>query len=212
MKNLIIPKLTVNTSDIIADKLSALPGNKINIVNWPDEYPSKPEVSFSIAHDGQNIFLQYKVHEEEILGLVTEDNGEVWTDSCVEFFIAFDDQSYYNIESTCVGRVLLGYRETEGQTEHASSDIMESIQRCPSLGFANRQKEQGDFHWTLTLMIPRTAFWKSNIETFEGLHVRGNFYKCGDNLSTPHFVSWTNINTPDPSFHQPAFFGELIFE
>lgn len=214
MKKLLIPKIDVDTSDIesVAEKLSSLSANRIDTINWPEEYPSKPEVSFKIAHNNDNILLQYEVYENEILGVVTEDNGEVWTDSCAEFFITFDDNSYYNLETTCVGRALLGYRKPGVEAEHASPEIMKSIKRLPSLGFENREKQQGDFRWSLTLIIPATAYWKDRIKTFSGIKARGNFYKCGDNLTTPHFVSWSEIDTPSPSFHQPTFFGQLEFE
>lgn len=214
MKKLIVPKIDINSSDIesVAEKLSALPSHAIDTINWPKEFPSKPQVTFSIAHDGNNILLQYRVHEDEILAAVTEDNGEVWTDSCVEFFLSFDGTHYYNTEVTCIGKALLGYREAGKHAEHGSSEIMKSIKRLPSLGTENRPKEKGDFQWILTLVIPRTAYWKDEIQSFDNMKATGNFYKCGDNLSTPHFVSWTSIDTPNPSFHQPAFFGELEFE
>ncbi len=38
-----------------------------------------------------------------------------------------------------------------------------------------------------------------------------NFYKCGDKLTVPHFVTWNSIGTNKPDFHQPKFFGELYF-
>ena len=36
--------------------------HKVDCVNWP-EYPYKPRVSFKIAHNGDEIFLQFKVIE-----------------------------------------------------------------------------------------------------------------------------------------------------
>lgn len=214
MKKLIIPYIETDSLDVdaVAGRLSVLPANAIDLINWPDEYPSKPEVFFRIAHNGDNILLQYQVREDEILGMVTEDNGEVWTDSCAEFFITFDNAYYYNIESNCIGRVLLGYRKTGERAEHASPETMRSVGRLPGLGFEKRSRQKGDFRWTLTLIIPLAAFWKSNIKNLRGVKARGNFYKCGDNLTVPHFVSWAKIETPEPSFHQPGFFGELIFE
>ncbi len=214
MKKLRIPYIDMEVSDInrVAAKLLTMPVNRIDTVNWPEKYPSKPEALFRIAHNGDNILLQYQVHEGEILGMVNDDNGKVWTDSCVEFFIALREDFYYNLEVTCVGRALLGHRRTGTKAEHAATEVLKSIKRLPSLGYANREKEEGDFRWTLTLVIPRTAYWKDSIETFSGLKARANFYKCGDNLTIPHFVSWSAIGTPDPSFHQPDFFGELIFE
>lgn len=214
MKKLIIPKINVDSTDIAAveKKLPAVSSHAIDITNWSEAFPSKPEVSFSIAHNGNDILLQYRVHENEILAAVREDNGEVWTDSCVEFFITFDDKHYYNAEVTCIGKALLGYREAGGHAQHASEQVMKSIKRLPTLGTQNREKEKGDFHWAITLVIPRTAFWNDDLQSFDGIKAKGNFYKCGDNLTTPHFVSWAAIDTPNPSFHQPKFFGNLEFE
>lgn len=215
MKKITIPKISIDASDItaVAQKLSTLPIHKIDKINWPEEYPSRPGVTFAIAHNGDNILLQYHVNENEILAAVTEDNGEVWTDSCAEFFLAFGDEgNYYNTEITCIGKTLFANRDLGGEATFGNKDIMQSILRHSTLGTKNRGKEIGDFYWTLTVVIPRTAFWKENISSFDGLHLKGNFYKCGDNLSVPHFVSWTDIDTPSPSFHQPRFFGDLIFE
>jgi hypothetical protein len=36
----------------------------------------------------------------------------------------------------------------------------------------------------------------------------GNFYKCADNTSHPHWLTWY----PSSDFHVPDEFGKLIFE
>ena len=63
--------------------------------NWPEQYPYAPEVSFRMFHTGASLMLRFDVAERWTMARVTEDNGEVWTDSCVEFFIAPDDSGYY---------------------------------------------------------------------------------------------------------------------
>lgn len=73
---------SINEEEIAA-KLATLEHNKIACVNWAKEYPSSPKVSFKIAHNNENLFLQYFVEENEILAEVQEDNGPVWTDSCL---------------------------------------------------------------------------------------------------------------------------------
>ena len=50
------------------------------------------------------------------------------------------------------------------------------------------------------------------ITDFGGRTLHGNFYKCGDLLQVPHFLSWNPIQLPKPCFHCPEFFGELIFK
>ena len=39
-----------------------------------------------------------------------------------------------------------------------------------------------------------------------------NFYKCADLTSTPHFLSWAPIDTPEPDFHRPEFFAPITLE
>lgn len=58
---------------------------KIDIVNWK-EYPYHPEAAFRIAHTADSILIHYKVTEGSVRAKYGEDNGAVWTDSCMEFF------------------------------------------------------------------------------------------------------------------------------
>lgn len=213
---LTIPKLKIkDSSDTESIKTSMIEVNKneINTVNWPDQFPASPQVSFKIAHNGTHLFIHYFVKEDEILAKTIEDNGPVWTDSCVEFFISFGDSPYYyNAEFSCIGTALLAHRENKENAEHANRDIMKSISRYSSLDNKPFDKRQGDFEWDMLLVIPVSAYWKSGLSSFDGIKARGNFYKCGDSLTVPHYLSWNPILTSTPNFHKPDFFGELFFE
>lgn len=202
----------INRADLVLEKMQNIQKNNISTVNWPELYPSKPEVAFKIAHNGNHIFLQFFVEENEILAKTAEDNGHVWTDSCVEFFISFDGLYYYNTEFSCIGKALMGYRKEKKDSRHASQQILDSIKRYPSLGIEPFDKKQGDFKWNLLLVIPATAYWMSDLKSLNGIKAHANFYKCGDNLTIPHFLSWNPIHTEKPNFHVPQFFGELNFE
>ena len=74
--------------------------------NWPAEFPYAPEVSFRMFHTGDWLMLRFDVAERYTAALATEDNGEVWTDSCAEFFIAPDTAS----DGCCSGRANPGPR------------------------------------------------------------------------------------------------------
>lgn len=180
--------------------------------NWAAEYPYAPKVTFAAAHDGANLFLTFEVEEACTAAVVTEDNGPVWTDSAVEFFISFDDTGYYNFEFSCIGKALLGFRKTKPDVIHAGPDIMRTIRREASLGTANFAERTGDNRWKLRVTIPATAFFAHNLATLDGIKARANVYKCGDNLSQPHFLSWQPIRTEKPNFHVPEFFGDVEFE
>ena len=45
-----------------------------------------------------------------------------------------------------------------------------------------------------------------------GVSWRANFYKCADKTSHPHWLTWAEIDYPNPKFHLPDFFGRLDFE
>ncbi len=189
-------------------------GEKIENCNWPVEFPYSPEVGFRIAHSGDALYVKYSVTEDCVMANVGEDNGEVWTDSCVEFFISFDDTGYYNFEFTCIGRMLLGFRKEKPNCVHADTTILDTIERIPSLGVDCFAEVIGDGQeWDIMVRIPVSAFFKHDFGGgLSGVSASANFYKCGDKLSKPHFLSWSPIVTSSPNFHCPEYFGDIVFE
>ena len=198
-------------SAIMDDPALKLQVNDIDNVNWPDSYPAKPKVSFRIAHNGREIFLKFNVEEEYTMALVDQDQGRTWTDSCVEFFIAFDDTGYYNFEFTCIGRCLSHFNVPGKKSESAPPELMSYIKRLSSLGMETFPERKGDNKWSLTVVIPVESFFKHRLVSFNRLGATANFYKCGDDLTVPHFLSWNPIDWPKPNFHLPKFFGKVKF-
>jgi hypothetical protein len=185
---------------------------KLDVVNW-DEFPYHPKVTVQIAYNEQELFLQYQVSEQSVKAEVTQSNGRVWTDSCVEFFLSPDgNDEYYNLEMSCIGTALLGYRKKGNPTVHASEEQITTIRRISSLGSSPFPELKEQTEWQLTIAVPWKVFFNHDLNPGSGTKMRGNFYKCGDELSVPHFVSWTNIKTEKPNFHNPEFFGGLEFE
>ena len=45
-----------------------------------------------------------------------------------------------------------------------------------------------------------------------GVEWKANLYKCGDKTSHPHWLTWSGIDLAQPDFHQPIYFGTLVFE
>ncbi|MCH5334870.1 MAG: hypothetical protein J1D86_03580 [Alistipes sp.] len=180
--------------------------------NWAD-YPYSPQVSFRAFHTGQTLMLRFDVQERHTAALVTDDNGGVWNDSCVEFFLSVDGQGYYNFEFNCIGTMLLGFRRSRNEgVVHAAADTLASIERRTTLPHAAFAERTGDNSWSLTAAIPVQALFRHRIKSFSGLAARANLYKCGDQLSKPHFLSWQPIQTPSPDFHRPEFFAPIEFE
>lgn len=174
---------------------------------WPS-YPYKPEVSFIIAYDDDNIFLKYFVSEKTIRAKVENINGNVWEDSCVEFFIGFDDQGYYNFEFNCLGVALVGFGKDRSKRELIAADVIRKINTVSTI----QKTSSGLIHWELSINIPLQTFVHHSFTSLQGRQCRANFYKCGDLLPEPHFLSWSDIQSPEPNFHLSQFFGSLNFE
>lgn len=214
MKELKVKK--ISTGSVAASTVPALMDKEnvtfqpLDVVNW-DTYPYRPEVSFRISYTDNAILLHYKVKEKSVRGRYGNDNEAVWTDSCVEFFISpTDDGVYYNFECNCVGTLLLGGGKP-GDRNHATPAVMNQIDRWASLGRTPFEERTDVNQWEVALVIPYTAFYKHDISSLQGKAIRANFYKCGDELSTPHFLSWNPIPVEKPNFHLPEYFGTLNF-
>lgn len=178
--------------------------NEVNELNWQDAFPYMPKVRFAIAYTDACILLHYKVSEQTVKAVTLEDQGPVWKDSCVEFFSCpGDDGIYYNIESNCAAAVLVAAGPDRNDREPAPAEVLQGIKRY---------RFQSGNDWELALMIPYSTYFKHDITSLAGRRIGANFYKCGDDLPVPHFVTWNPVNTEKPDYHRPEFFGTLLFE
>ncbi|MEG2365896.1 MAG: carbohydrate-binding family 9-like protein [Alistipes sp.] len=210
---LIIPRIAIDIDDraSLDRTFAAVEALPIGCNNWAEAYPYAPHVVFRMFHTGALLLLRFEVTEQYAAAAVVEDQGEVWTDSCVEFFLALDHDGYYNFETNCIGTMLLAFRRDHPSPTYASAAVMHAVQRLTSLDRAPLVEQQGVERWTLTLAIPPEALFRHAVSSWSGLRARMNLYKCGDHLLHPHFLSWQPIVTPQPDFHRPEFFTEVLF-
>lgn len=169
-----------------------------------------PSVSFSIAYTEDAIVLKYYVKELHSRAIYTSANDPVYKDSCVELFIGFDDDSnYYNLEFNALGTALVGFGKDRNDRKAIPDDKVGNIK---SSGNINSTPDSTGFNsWELTLLIPFDVFIYHDIKSLKGTMSKANFFKCGDELPEPHFISWSNIDSPVPDFHLSQFFGTIKF-
>ena len=137
-------------------------------------------------------------------------NDPVYKDSCVEFFIALaDDDAYSNIEANRLGTCLVGYGSGRENRKLLATEAIAGIEPLAHLKVANHG--QTGKAWELTLRIPASVFTEHSLNDLGGIRARGNFYKCGDDLPEPHFLTWQPIVAPAPDFHRPEQFGQIAF-
>ena len=179
--------------------------------NWVPGGGTK--VAFSIRHDGSSIYLFYEVVEKEIRAVNTEINSSVWEDSCVEFFLSLeaDQHNYYNFEINAIGTVLGAYGPDRNQRERLSESLLSKVETIPSLGRTPFDNKQNNTPWNIQIKIPLEVLSHSAITNLSGTDGYGNFYKCGDKLKKPHYLSWKPVLSPTPDFHTPRYFGHLSF-
>lgn len=175
---------------------------------WPG-YSYQPKVNFSIAYGAASVFLKYYVSEKSVRAANGTINSAVYEDSCVEFFISFEnDKCYYNFEFNCIGTALVGYGDKKSDRVLLPESLIGQIKYQAVI---SNQQAGDDVHWELTVAIPFSVFSHHLLKDIMGKNCRANFYKCGDLLPTPHFISWSPISAPEPDFHLPEFFGALKF-
>jgi len=183
----------------------------IDTINWK-EYSYKPDVKLAIAYSDSEIFLKYYVAEDYFKAEMTESNQNVYEDSCVEFFVSpAGDGIYYNFEFNGIGTCLLGSGTGRHDSRRADPEIISRIRRLSSVGKAAMPEREGRFEWTLTVAISYRVFFHHDISDLKGKSFRANFYKCGDGLKVPHYVTWNPIETEQADFHRPEYFGTIKF-
>ena len=178
----------------------------IACVDWP-EYPYAPKVSFRVAHSDECLAVMFEVEEEHVRAVTTEDNGPVWEDSCVEFFVADPvGGGYFNFEINCIGTALAAHRYSRNDARHFDEARMSRIRRITSLPHASIDVRGEGQRWWLVEVIPFELLGLGEAPR----RLKANFYKCGDKCARPHFLSWAPVRTPQPDFHRPEFFGEIV--
>lgn len=191
--------------------------HSIDVENWSG-YSYRPQVQFRIAYSATEIYLQYKVKESCIKAVYGEDAGSApYKDSCLEFFCIPDEKSgaYYNLELNCIAKGTFAGGAKRTDRTKFGDDVLSQIKRHSTLGnaaFGTKISDGEPFEYTVTVALPVKLFSLSDVEPLKGRTIKGNFYKCGDDMPQRHYLSWNPIGTERPNFHTPDYFGNIHFE
>ncbi len=194
---------------VISRMLDTLPRQSLTLNPWTN-HSYIPEVAFTIAHQGDCIFLKYYVTEKFLRAACILPNSPVYTDSCVEFFIEPEPgEGYYNMEFNSIGTCLAGFGKQRQDRVRIPEETIRKIKYRTRI---NNDDPEGLIQWELALIIPLDMLCFHRIASLQGLRSTANFYKCGDELPEPHYLSWEPVTVTAPDFHRPDFFGKLNFE
>lgn len=212
MKEIHVPYYHFKTEDL-AEKSAIIsketPSVPVAEVNWPKAFAYAPDVSLWLAHDDHGIYLKFRVIEKTIRARESQVNKQVFKDSCVEFFFSPDGGDYYNFEFSCNGTGHAAYGPGRENRPYLDPADVAAIPVLTTLGRDPFEEMIPQGPWELTVMIPKKLI---HVPLKRGTVIKGNFYKCGDELENPHFVTWNRIETPQPDFHRPEYFGTIILD
>jgi hypothetical protein len=194
--------------------LSAIESHEIGCVNWA-EFPYKPSASFRMAYSDKAIAILFEVKENHVRAAAMENNGPVWQDSCVEFFVTPGNaERYFNFEMNCGGTILLYHIKNLFTKEYelVPEYDLATIERYHTMPKFIDEEITEPVTWYLGFGIPIALFEKySKISRdLSGQVWKANFTKCADRCSNPAWLSWQQFEKC--SFHQPDKFGDLVFE
>lgn len=179
----------------------------------------QPRVQVRALHGEKGIYVHFKVDDQFVLTTRTEYHGEVWKDSCAEFFVQpKPDRGYFNFEINSGGTMLLSYHEHpeyagEDKSSSVPWDLASTVQIYHSLPRIIAPESSEPINWQLEYFIPYSLLetYVGPLGTVAGQQWRANFYKCAEDNSHPHWGTWAPI-FEKLDFHQPRFFGVLQFE
>lgn len=198
-----LPRLTGEIFDPDRAPFCRRPFAAIDRYAWPGDY--RPEARAYLAWDATGLHALLCAREATVSARVRDFNGDVWTDSCLEFFFRpfADDPRYLNIEVNAAGAALIGLGEgREGRVRLAA---------CPP-GMDIRASRHDGGWWAVAYAVPFALIESLFGRPFAAkTPFRGNFYCCDETLH-PHFGSWNPIAAPQPDFHRPECFGALTLE
>jgi hypothetical protein len=187
----------------------------------PDSSNHRPKTDVKVVHTGDSIHLFYRVCDQYVRSVVTELNGSVCRDSCVEFFVQPRGKGgYFNFEINCGGTMLLYFIEdnTPANGEFAKyteveSDIASLVKINSSMPPVVEPEISNPIEWTMKYSIPTELFenFVTKLGDLSGQTWKANFYKCADQTSHPHWASWAPFEGA-LSFHKPEFFADIEFE
>jgi len=177
-----------------------------------------PKTEVKVAYSNTSVSLIFRVEDRYIRAVAPKHQGNVCKDSCVEFFFTPSEDlslGYFNLEINCGGTMLFKFQPSPGNCRSSISE-----KECSSLSVSHtlpriiEPEIAGPLTWTVEYSIPFDLLEKYSqvIRPEPGVTWRANFYKCADNCSHPHWLTWSPVDLPEPNFHFPASFGTLLFE
>lgn len=182
----------------------------IDSFHWEKDGYSRPEsyaAMFAVENEGIHAVLWS--FEDNLRCECKKRDDPVYTDSCLEFFIApvEGDKRYMNFEVNPKGV----YLSQIGEIRENRTFIKELTDLEPIIE-PMTVEEGNDKAWGCDILLPCdfiSALYGTDFKIKE-CRMKGNFYKCADLSVSPHYGAHFPVSSAALGFHNPDCFGDII--
>ena len=186
----------------------------------PESSDHRPKVQARLLHDGAAIHGIYRVEDRYVRAAYHGFQAPVCRDSCVEFFFQpHAGPGYFNFEFSCGGAFLCSYiRDCTriGAAGFADYEMLgpeaeQAVRIHHSLPGTVDPEIAEPTVWTVQFAIPVSLLetYAGPLGSLDGRTWTANFYKCGDETSHPHWLTWAPVD--ELNFHLPRCFQPIDF-
>ncbi len=190
----------------------------IELVHYMGDRPAhRPQVQVRLAYDDEAVHGIFRVADRYVRAVARQYQDSVCCDSCVEFFFTPGPacgHDYFNLEMNCGGTKLFRWNPAGADFVPVAADDGEQVEVVSTLPRRVDPEIREPVTWTLAFRLPLAVvrrYAATAAPPAPGVTWRANVYKCGDETSHPHWLTWAKVEYPEPKFHLPAYFGTLTF-
>ena len=190
----------------------------------PQSSEHRPRTEAKILHDDDGLCVIFRVRDRYVVCTRTENQSLTSKDSCVEVYLEPfpGPKGYFNFEMNSGGAILLFYildatRCNPGIFRHkhiVPQSLIDTMRIHHSLPKTLDKEIAEPVEWTVEYFIPYSLmehYVGKLPPAGERVAWRGNFHKCADESSHPHWASWSPIGEA-LNFHVPSTFGTFRFD
>lgn len=181
----------------------------IDIYRWEDGGYEPECFGQLVLFEEKEIRVKLTACEKEPYGRFTKLGDYAWLDSCIEFFVAFNNKTpdrYANFEFNSLGAAYMQIGHNYGDREN----VFDLLGHVPYY-----KPEILEDRWVVEFRISLEDIKKlfgEEAEIKSGYKFTANLLKCGEEAEIVHYGMWNESISEEPQFHKPKYFGNMIIE
>ena len=179
--------------------------HRLTSYHWESEPPYRPNTYCKMGVVGEDLVAILKCYEENPRSVYLNRDDPVYRDSCLEFFVAPVEgrDEYVNVEMNSKGTFLCEF----GKGKYDRVFVSTLVERSP-LVEPFKGEDCGGAFWGVKVTLTKEFICELyKISDVSFTTVKANFYKCGDDCETPHYLAFSPVTTLPPGFHNPECFA-----